>query len=498
MQEFRRFQVFSLRTIAVFLGIVGRPLIGVSIADQPPQKYVIDYPAVTRVVPPVRSTFYEVTRTVETVNGKTFRHPLNGGFGFKLKHPLAKHVVHLGADLGWFRVGEPVFAVAEGIVRISKPALLATSSKTGANKSSKLPPGSMLWGNFIVIEHRLKNGAYVTTLYGHLGKRLVNVGDPVKPGQQIGTIGRKSVKVNGGYKPHLHFGVRYGRAIEKGRTLFTVQQGAKLIPVNVAEVTPDAVKLDFGEAVDRAPGFRLSVNGTLYQVEEKDGKFYMPATMLWSLPLRSFPLIGYADSTDGWVDPVAFLRNPDIVKPGLPSGRNLTKPIVLKVYDVLGKPAPSWGVKLWTNLPDDKKTIDASDYKGKIVAIFCFQVGCSRCRSYGFANWKEVMQHYQDDPNIRFVAIQTAHENFTVNRFSRAKKVSGRFGRKIPIGHDGTRRQKPAIMTDYGVNRTPWMIVIDTEGRVRINVVMPNPDSCIQLIELVKDISKLATQREDD
>jgi hypothetical protein len=58
---------------------------------------------------------------------------------------------------------------------------------------------------------------------------------------------------------------------------------------------------------------------------------------------------------------------------------------------VLGKPAPSWGVTQWANLPDDKKTLDAKDYKGNIVAILCFQMGGKRCRTYGFSNWKKVI-----------------------------------------------------------------------------------------------------------
>ncbi len=57
------------------------------------------------------------------------------------------------------------------------------------------------YGSFIVIEHF--DGS-ITTIYGHLGKILVNNGKFVKAGEIIGKVG-----VSGGATgPHLHFEVR--------------------------------------------------------------------------------------------------------------------------------------------------------------------------------------------------------------------------------------------------------------------------------------------------
>lgn len=465
--------------------------IPVQSADEVPKQYTLDYPVVTRTVPPVRSTFVEVTRTTERIGNRVIRHPLNGGYGVKLDHPSPRPMIHLGADLGWRRVGEPVFAVAEGVVRVSNPSIRA-AAKSAGKKLPKLPAGTMMWGNIVIIEHKLKNGAYVTTLYGHLGDdRRVKAGDIVQPGQQIGTIGRQSVYVNGGYIPHLHFGVCYGRLLEKGRTLFTVPWGAKLLPVNVVDFTPDRVQLDFGEAAPRATEYQHPSGGRKWSVTREGGKLYMPARMLWTLTTRAFPYVGYGDSTKGYLDPIAFLRKPEAVQPGRPSGNNLTKPIVLKVYDVLGKPAPAWGVERWDNLPDDQKSLDAGDFKGNTVAIFCFQSSCPVCRKTGFTVWKKLIDHYRNNSDVKFVAVQVANKKFSRNRFSHARSIGRRYRWKVPVGHQGDERNRPMLMQRYGVNTTPWMIVIDAHGLVRMNVMMPNLPSCIKLIERTRQLGQL-------
>jgi murein DD-endopeptidase MepM/ murein hydrolase activator NlpD len=56
----------------------------------------------------------------------------------------------------------------------------------------------------VIIEHILKDGTRVQTLYGHL-QSITKIGGEVKRHEQIGTIGN----ANGHYLCHLHFEVRF-------------------------------------------------------------------------------------------------------------------------------------------------------------------------------------------------------------------------------------------------------------------------------------------------
>jgi hypothetical protein len=69
------------------------------------------------------------------------------------------------------------------------------------------------YGRAVVIEHRLPDGNYVTSIYGHLcghrGYPLIPNGSLVTKGQLIGYIG--SDDENGDGQEHLHLGIRIGR-----------------------------------------------------------------------------------------------------------------------------------------------------------------------------------------------------------------------------------------------------------------------------------------------
>lgn len=93
---------------------------------------------------------------------------------------------HNGVDIG-APTGNSVFAAAAGTI-------ILTKSDGGWNGG---------YGNYIVVAH--SNGTQ--TLYAHLSRVAVSVGDAVAKGFQIGNIGSTGHSTG----PHLHFEVRGGK-----------------------------------------------------------------------------------------------------------------------------------------------------------------------------------------------------------------------------------------------------------------------------------------------
>jgi len=96
---------------------------------------------------------------------------------------------HTGIDIE-NKVGSYIYSVDDGIVRFIK---------TKPN---------MRYGYYIVIEH--KKDLY--TLYGHLSKFFVKIGERVKKGQKIGLMGESGLASF----PHLHFEVLNSFPINDG------------------------------------------------------------------------------------------------------------------------------------------------------------------------------------------------------------------------------------------------------------------------------------------
>jgi murein DD-endopeptidase MepM/ murein hydrolase activator NlpD len=339
--------------------VVSRPQ--VAIAESAPEQYVLEYPAAEQFCPPIAGYFDEVQRTISRAGYRTFRHQPNGGFGLPVQDRVGeKHLLHLGADVGWHRVGEPVFAVADGVVRVSQGAADEGPRRRGPSQSGwypshiaaktphdhrgdgardsprpyrePKPAAALAWGNLIVLEHRLADGEYVTTVYGHLANdRLVKAGDVVRAGQQIGAIG--TARVNGGYKPHLHFGVREGRMAEVGRVLVQLTINGKLAPLRIAELHEDVVVFDGIEGLPermhltintsgiktaqrsgqaqfspKAPETEPVPGGFKFEIRRDGDRAEATSAILHFVQPPEFAIVGYGLSAKSWRDPTAFLK----------------------------------------------------------------------------------------------------------------------------------------------------------------------------------------------
>lgn len=104
---------------------------------------------------------------------------------------------HSGIDIQSAQ-GQPIVAVGDGMVVHAGP---------DTTPQTKLGPWPDFYGQAVMIEHTQRwENKPVYTLYGHVSRVLVKVGQPVKAGQPIALVGGLGVAVG----PHLHLEVRLG------------------------------------------------------------------------------------------------------------------------------------------------------------------------------------------------------------------------------------------------------------------------------------------------
>jgi hypothetical protein len=96
------------------------------------------------------------------------------------------HGVEIGKDFG-----TPVQSAADGVVIFA-----------GSDQAAIYSPWTNFYGNVIVIHHVDD----LFTLYAHLSKIEVEVGDVVQVGEKIGEVGQSGAATGS----HLHFEVRHG------------------------------------------------------------------------------------------------------------------------------------------------------------------------------------------------------------------------------------------------------------------------------------------------
>jgi thiol-disulfide isomerase/thioredoxin len=158
-------------------------------------------------------------------------------------------------------------------------------------------------------------------------------------------------------------------------------------------------------------------------------------------------------------------------------------------YLMLNEQAPKWDVGPWHQLPEGKTSLDISDFKGKVLYMYCFQSWCPGCHSRGFPTLKQVAEKYKDDDGVGFIVFQTVFEDKAskpVNTFENLKKIAKKYGLTMPFAQSGSREDKSKVMKAYQTRGTPWTVIIDKKGVIRYGGFHITPADAAKLIEKLK------------
>lgn len=195
----------------------------------------------------------------DTLNGRNWAMPIKvnritSDFGFRRLR------WHFGQDLS-LNVGDSVLAAFDGIVRVRQ------FERNG-------------YGNYLVVRHA--NG--LESLYGHLSKFLVKVGDEVKAGDLIG-LGGNTGRSTG---PHLHFELRYlGNAIDP-KSIFDFEKGDLL----VKDLQIHAGLFDYIKEARKIVWHRVKSGETLSHISKRYGVSIAKLTSLNGISKNSTLRIG--------------------------------------------------------------------------------------------------------------------------------------------------------------------------------------------------------------
>ena len=99
---------------------------------------------------------------------------------------------------------------------------------------------------------------------------------------------------------------------------------------------------------------------------------------------------------------------------------------------------------------------------------------------------KQLEDRFAKAKDVVFMHVQTVWEGTHTNTPERGPKEVKKYRIKAPNGFDGhvDGARVSLIMQKFGTGGTPWTIVIDKKGEVRVNEVTPgNVDALARKIE---------------
>ena len=133
-----------------------------------------------------------------------------------------------------------------------------------------------------------------------------------------------------------------------------------------------------------------------------------------------------------------------------------------------GRPAPELHVARWVDAdghPTGPQTL--AQRKGLFKVVFCFQAWCQGCHSMGFPALKKLVEAFQGEGRVSFLAIQTVFEGRAENTWEAMLKDQKEYGLGIPFGHDVAEEGEfPHTMIEFGTGGTPWFLLIDQQDRL--------------------------------
>ncbi|MGF1770395.1 TlpA family protein disulfide reductase [Enterovibrio makurazakiensis] len=117
-----------------------------------------------------------------------------------------------------------------------------------------------------------------------------------------------------------------------------------------------------------------------------------------------------------------------------------------------------------------EKNIKIADFRGQVVVVYVFQMLCPGCVSHGLPLAKNLQQSFRSD-DVQVIGLHSVFEHHEVMTPSALEAFIHEYRLTFPVAVDTPSQHSnvPETMKAYQFGGTPTLLVIDRQGRLRLN-----------------------------
>ena len=108
---------------------------------------------------------------------------------------------------------------------------------------------------------------------------------------------------------------------------------------------------------------------------------------------------------------------------------------------------------------------------------------------------KKLEDRFAGQKDVVIFHLQTVFEGHETNTPERGPREAKKYKVQVPVGYDAhvDSETSSAFLEQYGTGGTPWTVIIDKNGIVRVNKITPG-----DVDGLARTIQKLRDERVED
>ena len=139
------------------------------------------------------------------------------------------------------------------------------------------------------------------------------------------------------------------------------------------------------------------------------------------------------------------------------------------------EPAPAWHTTEWLN---SEAPLSLESLRGRVVCLHAFQMLCPACVSHAIPQAKRVAEIFKDAP-LAVVGMHTVFEHHEAMQVPSLRAFLHEYRVRFPVGVDAPGAggdPMPRTMRAYRMQGTPTTVLIDAQGRLRVQAFGAHDD----------------------